>query len=186
MTWLPFLRTVPSPLTANSRRQRCRVVSPTPSRAATPRARALAKTASSWISRALRRSSGLVSLPRPLPSRPGSFLPSTAAPLPPHGPSPCGAALAAAVLSPFDPPGAASGAPSVRPSSAPAWRWHLVPPARSAFGRGGSRLPPAAHLLREKSPLAAVAAELGGIEPSALHHHCELISSAPALWFLLG
>ena len=185
MTWLPFLQTVPSPLTANSRRQRCRVVSPTPSRAATPRARALAKTASSWISRALRRSSGLVSLPRPLPSRPGSFLPSTAAPLPPHGPSPCGAALAAAVLSPFDPPGAASGAPSVRPSSAPAWRWHLVPPAPSAVGRGRSCLAPVFHLHRVQAPFTTKRTKFSGIEPGAFQHHREFVGSAPTFWDLL-
>ena len=49
-----------------------------------------------------------------------------------------------------------------------------------------SRLPPALHLLREQAPLAAVGAELGGVEARALQYNRELVDSAPALWLLLG
>ena len=37
-----------------------------------------------------------------------------------------------------------------------------------------SRLPPAAHLLREEAPLTAVGAEFGFIQASRLHHHRSL------------
>jgi hypothetical protein len=79
-------------------------VSPTPSKAATSRARDPAATAPSRISKALRRSAGEVNPPRPLPSRPGSFLRRTASQRPaataglppPPGPCPHGATPAAA------------------------------------------------------------------------------------------
>ena len=47
-------------------------------------------------------------------------------------------------------------------------------------------LPPALHLLGEQTSLAAVGAELGGIEASSLQHHRELVSGAPTLRVLLG
>jgi len=56
-----------------------------------------AATAASRISGALRRSAAAVNLPRPLPSRPGSFLRPSAMPPPPPAPCPCGAAPAATV-----------------------------------------------------------------------------------------
>ena len=46
-------------------------------------------------------------------------------------------------------------------------------------------LPPALHLLRVQTPLPAIGADLGGVQPSGLQHHRELVSSAPALRVLL-
>ena len=47
------------------------------------------------------------------------------------------------------------------------------------------RLPPKLHLIREETPLPALDAQLGGVHDSRLHHHRELVGSAPAFWFLL-
>jgi hypothetical protein len=60
----------------------------------------------------------------------------------------------------------------------------IAPQHRLGVGILG-RLPPALHLLREQAPLAAVGAELGGVERRALQYNRELDGSAPALWFLL-
>ena len=40
-------------------------------------------------------------------------------------------------------------------------------------------LPPTLHLLGVEALLTAIGAELGGVEPSGLQHHRELVSSAP-------
>ena len=95
--WLPLRRSTPSPSPANCRRQRCRVLSPTPRSAARVWTLAPAARPASRISRALWRSSGEVNPPRPLPSRPGSFLRRSTMLLPPPEPCPSGAVPAAAV-----------------------------------------------------------------------------------------
>ena len=134
--WLPLRRSTPSPSPANSLRQRCRVVSPTPNRATTSRARAPAATAASRLSRALRRSCALVSPPRPRPSWPGSFGGVLLRSL--RLQQCCrlrqGLVLATQLLlQPLDLPLillVSFGGPSDRPWTAAARHWHQVPPAR--------------------------------------------------------
>ena len=46
-------------------------------------------------------------------------------------------------------------------------------------------LPPALHLLWVQASLLAVGAEFGGIQPSGLEHHRELVGGSPALRILL-
>ena len=47
-------------------------------------------------------------------------------------------------------------------------------------------LAPAFHLHREMAPLAAVGAELSGVEASGLQHHRELVGGTPTLRIFLG
>ena len=84
--WLPLRQSTPSSSPANWRRQRCRVVSPTPSRRANSRAQAPVATALPRISSARRQSTAAVNPPLSLPRRPGSFLRQSAVPPPPPGP----------------------------------------------------------------------------------------------------
>ena len=65
-----FRPSMPSPSPANCRRQRCSVISPTPSSIASSRARATVALAASRVSRASRRTSAAGSPTRPRPSRP--------------------------------------------------------------------------------------------------------------------